>query len=337
MRVKMISVFKSLFKIIKENTFVISLVSVGLCGLAYLYQVLELQKWEIPVGMVDGMRVQFLLIIVLGLAYCFAASFLHEYLRARFDCFVPTYLVNRFYQENLRKMSKLSSAKNNNAKMKSIEDIKRKCRKLRRDIAGTIILTVLLGAICFLPFYALFFTIVLNSKPLMVIILYSMTIIISIILAYWFNSREARAEIKKLRNEINKTPKNQDAYITACSKIGDLEHARLGVKMKEQDIANNSENSLAVVLTSVIMFILCMVVNLYSSPKKDYWVYTDDKGGNYASVFEAGDSLILKRIDIDGDNVVISLDEQLIIKTVDKPLKWYSFKNVTVRGVADNL
>ena len=131
----MVPTLKTLLKIAKDNTFLFSLMPVVLSSLAYLYQVLELKKWEIPLGMVDGMRIQYLLIIVIGILYCFSASYLQEYIRLRFDRYVPSYMVNNFLRKNLRKMSRRLPVEDRNDNKKEIMRVKSLCNELRLSIA----------------------------------------------------------------------------------------------------------------------------------------------------------------------------------------------------------
>ena len=302
---------------------------VVLCSLAYLYQVLELEKWEIPLGMVDGMRIQYLLIIVIGILYCFSASYLQEYIRLRFDRYVPSYMVNNFLRKSLRKMARRLPVEDRNDNKKEIMRVKSLCNELRLSIAKSIFLVVLLSFLCFLPFYALFFVVVLNTNILSVFLFYILTIIVTVIFAYRFNGKQIRKKIHKVENQINKDGKTPKAYIVACGEISKMESARIKeLSNKNTDVI--ALDHLAVPLTAIVMFFICMLLNLFSLPQKDYWVYTDDSGNNFVSVFELGDSFILKRATIENDEVTIFLGDQMSMEVTGIPMKHFSFKKVTI-------
>lgn len=325
----MIPTLKTLLKIAKDNTFLFSLMPVVLCSLAYLYQVLELEKWEIPLGMVDGMRIQYLLIIVIGILYCFSASYLQEYIRLRFDRYVPSYMVNNFLRKSLRKMARRLPVEDKNDNKKEIMRVKSLCNELRLSIAKSIFLVVLLSFLCFLPFYALFFVVVLNTNVLSVFLFYILTILVTVIFAYRFNGRQIRKKIHKVENQINKDGKTPKAYIVACGEISKMESARIKeLSNKNTDVI--ALDHLAVPLTAIVMFFICMLLNLFSLPQKDYWVYTDDSGNNFVSVFELGDSFILKRATIENDEVTIFLGDQMSMEVTGIPMKLFSFKKVTI-------
>ena len=325
----MVPTLKTLLKIAKDNTFLFSLMPVVLCSLAYLYQVLELEKWEIPLGMVDGMRIQYLLIIVIGILYCFSASYLQEYIRLRFDRYVPSYMVNNFHRKSLRKMARRLPVEDRNDNKKEIMRVKGLCNELRLSIAKSIFLVVLLSFLCFLPFYALFFVVVLNTSILYVFLFYILTILVTVIFAYRFNGRRIRKKIHKVENQINKDGKTPKAYIVACGEISKMESARIKeLSNKNTDVI--ALDHLAVPLTAIVMFFICMLLNLFSLPQKDYWVYTDDSGNNFVSVFELGDSFILKRATIENDEVTIFLGDQMSMEVTGIPMKHFSFKKVTI-------
>lgn len=325
----MVPTLKTLLKIAKDNTFLFSLMPVVLCSLAYLYQVLELEKWEIPLGMVDGMRIQYLLIIVIGILYCFSASYLQEYIRLRFDRYVPSYMVNNFLRKSLRKMARRLPVEDKNDNKKEIMRVKSLCNELRLSIAKSIFLVVLLSFLCFLPFYALFFVVVLNTNVLSVFLFYILTILVTVIFAYRFNGRQIRKKIHKVENQINKDGKTPKAYIVACGEISKMESARIKeLSNKNTDVI--ALDHLAVPLTAIVMFFICMLLNLFSLPQKDYWVYTDDSGNNFVSVFELGDSFILKRATIENDEVTIFLGDQMSMEVTGIPMKLFSFKKVTI-------
>ena len=325
----MVPTLKTLLKIAKDNTFLFSLMPVVLCSLAYLYQVLELEKWEIPLGMVDGMRIQYLLIIVIGILYCFSASYLQEYIRLRFDRYVPSYMVNNFIRKSLRKMARRLPVEDRNDNKKEIMRVKGLCNELRLSIAKSIFLVVLLSFLCFLPFYALFFVVVLNTSILSVFLFYILTILVTVIFAYRFNGRRIRKKIHKVENQINKDGKTPKAYIVACGEISKMESARIKeLSNKNTDVI--ALDHLAVPLTAIVMFFICMLLNLFSLPQKDYWVYTDDSGNNFVSVFELGDSFILKRATIENDEVTIFLGDQMSMEVTGIPMKHFSFKKVTI-------
>lgn len=325
----MVPTLKTLLKIAKDNTFLFSLMPVVLCSLAYLYQVLELEKWEIPLGMVDGMRIQYLLIIVIGILYCFSASYLQEYIRLRFDRYVPSYMVNNFLRKSLRKMARRLPVEDKNDNKKEIMRVKSLCNELRLSIAKSIFLVVLLSFLCFLPFYALFFVVVLNTNVLSVFLFYILTILVTVIFAYRFNGRQIRKKIHKVENQINKDGKTPKAYIVACGEISKMESARIKeLSNKNTDVI--ALDHLAIPLTAIVMFFICMLLNLFSLPQKDYWVYTDDSGNNFVSVFELGDSFILKRATIENDEVTIFLGDQMSMEVTGIPMKLFSFKKVTI-------
>lgn len=102
-----------------------------------------------------------------------------------------------------------------------------------------------------------------------------------------------------------------------------------------KELSNKNTNvialdHLAVPLTAIVMFFICMLLNLFSLPRKDYWVYTDDSGNNFVSVFELGDSFILKRATIENDEVTIFLGDQMSMEVTGIPMKHFSFKKVTI-------
>ncbi len=326
----MVPTLRTLLRIAKNNTFLFSLMPVVLCSLAYLYQVLELKKWEIPLGMVDGMRIQYLLIIVVGIFYCFSASYLQEYMRLRFDYYVPGYIANNFLRKNLRKIAKRSPIKGKN-NSSEITRVKKLCNELRFSIAKSIFLVVLLGSLCFLPFYMLFFVIVLNTSIPSVFLFYTLTILVTVLFAYHFNGRQTRKEIHRIKNQIKKDNKTSGAYIIACGEISKIESVRLKKLSNREDTNVVALDDLAVPLAAIVMFFLCMLLNLCSSPKKDYWIYTNDDGENFASVFELGDSFILKRATIENDEITIFLDDQMSIKTTGITMKHSLFKKVIVK------
>lgn len=327
----MVPTLKTLLRIAKNNTFLFSLMPVVLCSLAYLYQVLELKKWEIPLGMVDGMRIQYLLIIVVGIFYCFSASYLQEYMRLRFDYYVPGYMANNFLRKNLRKIAKQLHIKGKNDNNNEIVRVKKLCNELRFSVAKSIFLAVLLGSLCFLPFYMLFFVIVLNASILSVFLFYALTILVIVLFAYRFNGRQMRKEIRRIKNQIKEDDKTSEAYIIACEEISKIESARVKKLSDHKDANVISLDYLAVPLTAIVMFFLCMLLNLYSLPQKDYWIYTNDDGENFASVFELGDSFILKRATIENDEITIFLDDQMSIKTTGISMRHSLFKKVTVK------
>lgn len=326
----MVPTLRTLLRIAKNNTFLFSLMPVVLCSLAYLYQVLELKKWEIPLGMVDGMRIQYLLIIVVGIFYCFSASYLQEYMRLRFDYYVSGYMANNFLRKNLRKIAKRSLIKGKN-NSSEITRVKKLCNELRFSIAKSIFLVVLLGSLCFLPFYMLFFVIVLNTSIPSVFLFYTLTILVTVLFAYHSNGRQTRKEIHRIKNQIKKDNKTSGAYVIACGEISKIESVRLKKLSNREDTNVFALDYLAVPLTAIVMFFLCMLLNLCSSPKKDYWIYTNDDGENFASVFELGDSFILKRATIENDEITIFLDDQMSVKTTGITMKHSLFKKVTVK------
>lgn len=327
----MISTLKTLLKTVKNNTFLFSAIPVVLCSLAYLYQVLELGYWEIPLGMVDGMRVQYLLIIVIGIFYCFSASYSQEYMRLKFDYYVPGYMTNNFLRKNLKKAAKQLSNKDKNNKKNEIVQIKKLCNELRLSVAKSILLAVLLSFLCFLPFFMLFFVIVLNANVLSIILSCVLYILITIIFAYRFSGRLIRTEIRKIKSQIKKDGKTPEAYLAACGKLSDMESTRIKKLANNNDANTTTLNHLAVPFTAIVMFFMCMLLHLFSLPQKDYWIYTDDNGNDFASVFELGDSFILKRATINNDEITIFLDDQMSINATGAPMKHSLFKKVTVK------
>lgn len=315
---------KSLLKFIRENTFILSILSIALCGLAYLYQVFELRKWEIPLGMVDGMETQYLLVIVIGACYCFSAAYMQEYMQLKFNLYVPSYITNNFIRKTFKRMCKQFPTEKDSNAIKEIMKVERECNNLRHNIAKSIFIAVLMSFICFFPFYALFFVVVLNTSMPSVFLFYSITIAVSAILAYYFNSKQIRKEIHKAKVQLKD---NNGTYTTACEKISSIESKRLETLPRNTPIMNN----LTVPITSVVMFFICMMLSLYSSPPKDYWIYTDDSGNNFASVFELGESSILKRAIIENEEITIFLDEQMRLGTADKPMQRCSFEKVIVK------
>lgn len=123
------SIFKSLLRLLKENVFLVSLFSMVLCGFTYLYQVFELRKWEIPLGVVDGVKVQYLFVIVLGLLYFFSVAYLQEYIRLKFYYYVPVRLANKTMERLVKKIKKLFPDKIDWKSRKRIEGIEAKCKK----------------------------------------------------------------------------------------------------------------------------------------------------------------------------------------------------------------
>lgn len=332
----MVPTLKTLLRIAKNNTFLFSLMPVVLCSLAYLYQVLELKKWEIPLGMVDGMRIQYLLIIVVGIFYCFSASYLQEFIRLRFDYYVPGYIANNFLRKNLRRIARQLPTKSKGDNSNEIVRVKKLCNELRFSVAKSIFLATLLGSLCFLPFYMLFFVIVLNTSIPSVFLFYALTILTTVLFAYRFNGRQMRKEIRRIKNQIKKDDKTPEAYIIACGEISKLESARVKKLSNHNDTNAVSLDYLAVPLTAIVMFFLCMLLNLCSLPQQDYWIYTNDDGENFASVFELGDSFILKRATIENDEITIFLDDQMSIKATGISMRHSLFKKVTVKK-DDNL
>jgi len=305
---------------------------VVLCSLAYLYQVLELKNWEIPLGMVDGMRVQYLLIIVVGIFYCFSASYLQEYIRSKFDIYIPNYIAKTFLRKNLKKMAKQLSI----GKEKDIEEeitrARKTCNKLRLNIVKIIASVVLLGSICFFPFYALFFLIVLRVSIVSVFLFYVLTISSTVICAYYFSSRQTKKEIRATKKQIKNDGKTPESYIDACENVSKKESKRVENVCTSHDEGLNVTrlDRFTVPITAIVMFFICMLLNLCSPPQKDYWIYTDDNGNSFASVFDLGDGSILKHATIENDEIIIFLDDQIYIKTTGIPMKHVSFKKVTI-------
>ena len=226
-------------------------------------------------------------------------------------------------------MARRLPVEDRNDNKKEIMRVKGLCNELRLSIAKSIFLVVLLSFLCFLPFYALFFVVVLNTSILSVFLFYILTILVTVIFAYRFNGRRIRKKIHKVENQINKDGKTPKAYIVACGEISKMESARIKeLSNKNTDVI--ALDHLAVPLTAIVMFFICMLLNLFSLPQKDYWVYTDDSGNNFVSVFELGDSFILKRATIENDEVTIFLGDQMSMEVTGIPMKHFSFKKVTI-------
>ena len=218
---------KNVFKFLKDNSFLISLSSAILCGLAYLYQVLELRKWNIPLGIVDGMRIQYLLIIIISILYCFSSAYLHEYIITNFNRHIATYMTSKFIQKNLKKLNTIPAIKLNTKIAKRIEHADQLCNNSKRNIVRTIVSTIIMGYICFLPFYILFYTLVLNSNIPIVLGLYNFTIAIVIIFAFLFSRKPIRTIIRQKEKDINRTPNSAGAILSACEEIINFESSRL--------------------------------------------------------------------------------------------------------------
>lgn len=323
-------VFKFLFKLLKENTFLISLVSVTLCSLAYLYQVLWLQKWKIPLGVADGIKVQYLFVIVLGLLYFFSAAYLQEYIRLRFYYYVPIRLANKTIERLMKKIKKLFPDKIDGDSKKRIERIEARCKRIRCGILSTIVVAILMGVLCFLPFFALFFILILDSNWLMVLILFCSVMFTTILAAYLIISKSTKKRIRLIEEKNVKSDGVFEDYLSACKEIVDYEEARFDEMESEKRSNSDNANYLVVFVTAIVMFAFGMFVKLSSTPPKEYWICAFENGNSYASVFETNDIFVLKRVIIEGDSIKLILNEQIIVNAGEKVFKHYTFEKVSV-------
>ncbi len=323
------STLKTIFVFIKNNTFSISLVSAALCGLTYLYQVLMLRKWEIPLGMVDGLRMQYLFVIVLGLLYFFSAAYLQEYIRLRFYYYVPIRLANKTVEQLMKKARKTFPDKFKGNVSKRIEKIECRCKKIRYGILKTIIFVVLIGALCFLPIYILYFILILNSDWLMVLVLFCFTMCVMIASVYLIVGKPARNKIKCVKEKYINDNSTFENYLSACNEIVCYEEVMLLEADSKKQHSDNVDY-LTVAITAIAMFFFGMSMSFCSAPPKKYWVYVSESGDNYASVFEIGDIFVLKRIDIEDNYTKLVLNDQLIVNAGDKKFTLCTFEDVLV-------
>lgn len=331
------SITKSIFGFLKDNYFLFSVISMVLCGLAYLYQVLELRKWDIPLGMVDDMRFHYLLIIVLSIIYCFSATYLQEYINLKFDDNIPSFIVNKFIQRSLSQVNKVLSTDD---KYKEVdgraEETRQLCRKQKLHIIKTVLLAAAIGSLCFAPFFMLFFSIVLDADPLTILILYGVYTLIMIASTYWLSSWPAKKAVRKIRKDMRRKEKSANTYLGACEsviKLGLESTRRRRLKYGKTNRRSFKERIVAPI-TAIATFLIIMVLHLLSPPPNDYWIYTDGSNSDYVVVFESNDNLILKRADIKDDNISIFLDDQLHIRTAEKALKHTTFKKVIIENSA---
>lgn len=300
------------------------------CSLAYLCQAFEFKKWEVPLGMVDGMMIQYLFVVVVAMLYYFSFMCLQAYVRSKFELYVPEYIMCKFIYRNLEKAGELLSNRRSNGVKKEINTVKVSCAGLKKNILKTIIPVVISGILCFIPFYMLFFIIVLNSDFISAFCLYVSTVVPAILVTYKMSGLPVRKAIKKIKKDIEKTNNDPQAHIVACGKIKSIESKII----KEEDKSNSTIYimNITILVTTAVMFFAYILVHLYSPPKKDYWVYTDENGNAYVSVIENGDTSILKYAEIDGGNIKIFLDKQLYVKLSDKNLKHIKFDEVTIQN-----
>ncbi len=324
---------KTIFKFIKEHTFIISLISIALCSLSYLCQVFELRKWSIPLGMVDGVRIQYILMAVAGIAYCSSIAYVQKFIISRFNRYIPSYLVCKFVKGNLKTINSLLP---NNSDVNSIKDRiknnRESCSSLKRGILKTLLLVIIVGSLCFFPFYIVFFVAILNSSLPVALACFFINTLIMIVLAFFTTRQPIAKNIKELKRQIRKGGKDlTNIRLDACMKLENQEAARL--KKHATIIANARKSTFDYLITPLIAiatFFICILINNYTPPKNDYWIFTDTDGKNYALVFESGDHLIFKNAEISGENIRIFLHDQLSAKTDGLKLKHFVFQSVII-------
>lgn len=301
-----------------------------LCGITYLYQALELKNWEVPIGMVDGVRIQFLFLIIVEILYCLTCVYTQEFLRIKFKTYVPKLLIYNFENQCLKRIAKLPSIRFDNKLKSDLAMLTNNSKLLRRGFTKTILTIIVQSLIFFFPFYTLSFTQVLNTGFKSTIVLFLVTVLVIIIIEFFGCRFEVSKEIRKLKRMIRER-KDDDtlSYLKAYRELSDNTLRRITTQ-EETTNPIKSMNHTTTLIIAILMFMVYMLLNLYSTTKKEYWIYQDDSGSNYASVIEMGDSAILKRIEIDGDNAIIYLNDQLQLKTTNVKLKYYKFTEVTI-------
>ncbi len=322
--------FKSILDFLRQNIFLTTVMSIILCSLAYLYQILTLQKWNIPIGSVNGMQTQFLFTVVVSLLYCFTYTYTQEYIRKQFEMYVPTYLVYKFGTKMMRKVAKFSMIEENKKLEKGIRKTILEGKSSKNNILRTMLFAILLSMMIFLPFFMLYFITILGISALATLILFAVSIIFIISLEFFTSGREIRRKIRQYTKQLRNDKNNPLSYTCAYNKLANEELKRL-LKLKKGN--HTSYKYIATTsVVSILLFVTYMLLHLYYFTKSDYWIYTDTDGTKYVSVFEAGENTILKRAETNNDTITIYLNDQIYINATDKLIHYNHFSDVVVKN-----
>ena len=137
---------------------------------------------------------------------------------------------------------------------------------------------------------------------------------------YIYVSESIRNKIRTYKKEFN-GKKDIKAYMGICEKILDID------TNKNTNI-NETGSNIGFLMSAIFMFITCIVMHL-TAVQKSFWIYTDCNDDKYAMILESNDFVLMKKVDIDEDNITIYLDRQLYMKSSDLHMKYISFKNIT--------
>ena len=299
---------------LRENAFIFSAFPIIVCSIAYFQQILELQlKWDVSAGIIDGMKMQYLFLIAISLAYCISMAFIQEYINKLFIKNTPSLIRYKYVQKLLKTITKLNAK--HYSKKTTLMNVKKSLHSYRLFLLKSIIISALIGSLIYLPFFLLFYILVLNVNFQAALVYFLISMASLLATQYILISKKTKDEIRTYKVQNKKL--DYKTCISICEKL--MEHD----KPQEE-----KTNFIISAIITIFMLIICIILRI-AYIQKDFWIYTDDSNNSYAVVFETSNNIITKKADIDGDKITIHLNDQLYISPSGLQTKHIKF-NTTI-------
>lgn len=326
-------------------TSVLAIFSIYANILAYAYQILRFQEWNVSIELIDTFSAgKVFYNIVALLILSIANMVIYEYLNTKiFRHLIVSKLINnkkkrwkeieKTLNEAKKQMEKTDKQSNNHHEelQNSLDIIQSEFMKIKKNLkqfkmnSATYLLDLFLFvAIPFFPI-SFFYQTITGMRFMSALVGSLLSIVVIFVISYVNSNRiAAKYDIEAIGEEI----RNGVDFDETLSKH--IPKDKLTFPKGRENFCNSKIRDYAqmiVILNIAITFALIPLSKTESIFMKEFGICSYSQQ-QYAVVYQSKDILVLKEAEINGENIIINIDKQLVIKNEDIDIEFHKFSIV---------
>lgn len=298
----------------------VAVASLVCCLLTYVIQCICLNTWNVPVEIIGEIgKGKYFYAIIYGTLFYLAIPVGDNWLSVYFDKILYHFDYIRLMNRLIKRLPEYQKNKEDKKFVKKrTRELKKKVNRIKRKLViRVIILLVIFGVVLELTYVC--FQISLAKITWETMMVFAVGIVFLYGLSLWKYKKLHRnvklPELEKRVQKVGNFEKTCELMMEICDIAAEVEDSHNENKsireyMSDEDIVLG----IAMVIRSFLTLSIALVLVSFIIPKvqKEFWIYSDNAGKQYAVVYRDDKKVVLEEAEIEEKKILINTGKQLI-------------------------